>query len=161
MFETHYKALVLQLADALVYLHGKGFTHNDLHEGNVLLRFKNIDGGPVEPQLGICDWGKATQVASGTRLGIEGKGGRKYLPPEHFLPPDWRVSGLTKGAFCAPTTDIFSFGYLLDLIMLKRREPPPKKWRYIARCCQDPEWHKRPTMKAVQAALKDCLYRND
>lgn len=153
MFEMHYKSLVIQLAEALVYLHSKGFSHNDLHEGNVLLHFKKGDGGDWDARVGICDWGRAAQVGSDTRLGVEGKGGRKFLPPEHILPPDWRTSG-RRGGLCAPTTDVFSFGYLLNLVVCKRKDPPPKQWLQIARSCQEPGRSNRPPMTIVLAQLK-------
>lgn len=154
MFEMHYKSLVIQLAEALVYVHSKGFSHNDLHEGNVLLNFKKVDGGEDrDARVGICDWGRATQVRSGTRLAVEGKGGRKFLPPEHILPPDWRTSG-HRGAMCAPSTDVFSFGYLLKLVVWKRKDPPPKQWLQIARSCQEPDSSNRPPMTTVLAQLK-------
>lgn len=157
MFELHYRSLMVQIAEALTYLHGEGYSHNDLHEGNVLVRFNVQGGAHVKAEVGICDWGRATHAESLIRLSLEGRGGRsRYLPPEHFLCKDWKTLG-QKGAVCAPTTDVFSFGYLLKLVIRKRKHPPPKQWLEIARNCQDLAKYKRPSMRTVLAQLQACL----
>lgn len=152
VFELCYQDLVVQLAEALVYLHGQGFSHNDLHEGNVLLTLHETEG-QSHARVGICDWGRACHEDSKTRLGLEGKIRRNYIAPEHILPPGGKNSG-AKGSPCAASSDVYSFGYLMALVMRNRESPPPPHWVTIAASCQERDRRKRPSMANVLARLK-------
>lgn len=154
MFEKCFDQLFVSLAEALYVLHSGGFSHNDLHEANVLVSMKVVEG-LVEGRLGICDWGRACSVEEKMRLSVLNKGGRDYIAPEHIARP---LSGsVIKGEYCAPSTDVYSFGYLMKLVLKNREDRMPRQWLEIANNCQQREKEKRPSMQDVLARLKVCV----
>lgn len=155
VFELCFAKLLIDLAEALSVLHRGGFSHNDLHEGNVLVSLTDTNGRP-HGSVGICDWGRATSVRDRMRLGfaIRGKTGRDYIAPEHVLPC---TGPTTKGDVLAPTTDIYSFGFLMKLVFQNREDRVPKAWFDIAGRCQANAKYERPSMQEVVVQLKASM----
>lgn len=154
IFEACITSVVLQLAEALSCLHSTNFSHNDLHEGNVLLSMNVVGGGP-NARVGICDWGRATNAAEEKRLTLHGKNTRKYIAPEHIVP----VNSSQKGAATACSSDVYSFGYLMKLVLRNRGHLAPKEWLEVAQICQLEDKNKRPPMAVVLSQLKACILK--
>jgi serine/threonine protein kinase len=152
LFEACIESLMISLAEALCVLHSGGFSHNDLHEGNVLVSVREIHG-KVEGRLGICDWGRASNVSEERRLSVLNKSGQNYIPPEHIaIAP---CKGPKKyGEVLTPSTDVYAFGYLLKMVIRNRGCRGLQQWTRIADSCQARERGKRPSMLEVLNQLK-------
>ncbi|MFJ6760802.1 serine/threonine-protein kinase [Streptomyces sp. NPDC091273] len=88
--------LLLQVAEALTYLHEAGWVHGDLKPGNILLM---ADG-----TARLADFGLVSQM----------EGTHGYAPPlgsPDYLPPERRTEQLgERGVITRPATDIWAFG---------------------------------------------------
>lgn len=156
MFEKCFPKLMLQLAEALVCLHSAKFSHNDLHDGNVLLHLKEVAGG-LDARIGICDWGRATNEAEQKPLTLARNNRlRDYIAPEHLVenPP---AQSRRKGGACACTTDVYAFGYLLKLVCKAREDRVPLQWLHVANACQQKEKVMRPSMGEVLDVMRGSL----
>ncbi|MBT2458042.1 protein kinase [Streptomyces sp. ISL-86] len=104
-------ALLIQIAEALAYLHESGWVHGDLKPGNVLLM---ADGTGR-----LADFGLAAQ--------IEGTHG--YAPPlgsPDYLPPERRSEQLSeRGVVTRPATDIWAFGITAHQVLTGGAFPFP------------------------------------
>lgn len=98
-------AIGLKIAEALVYLHERGFIHRDLKPANILF---SGDGEPI-----LSDFGIAMGVAADTRLTRTGMsiGSPRYMSPEQL-----------RGGSITPKSDMYGFGLVL-LEMLGGRFP--------------------------------------
>ena len=103
-----YRGISLQIADAMAFIHTKGFVHRDLKPENVLLD----DTGSVK----ICDFGLA-KLMDRTRdvTATGGQGTAAYMAPE--IMRGERLS-------FPSAVDVYSFGVLLWTMW--RHEPPYK-----------------------------------
>jgi serine/threonine protein kinase len=72
-------ALVLQIADALQYIHEQGVVHRDLKPQNVMVR--RDDGRAVIMDFGIGKWVDESQTAQLTMSGVR-VGTPRYMAPE-------------------------------------------------------------------------------
>jgi serine/threonine protein kinase len=160
LFEQCFCDLLLQLAEALAYLHDNLCSHNDLHEGNVLVSMNKL-GDLLHARVGICDWGEASTTRETRSFAISGT--RDYVPPEHVLPvvkgsKHCDRTSRVRGATCSSTTDVYSFGYLMKLVCNNRSSKVPSKWVKVADQCLRDEKGYRPSMKSVVAQLQASLY---
>lgn len=93
--ETHI-TLLLQMLQALQYLHRRGILHRDLKPGNVLV---------VDEHVYLLDFGLALE--SSFARSHEAGGTLPYMPPEVVV-----------GKAVSPATDLYSFGVMAYEILL-------------------------------------------
>ena len=96
-----------EAADALDFVHKKGFLHNDLKGDNILLFKENEAIYPV-----IIDFGKCRPLTNPKRYYLMDKERRKYKKPHRHIAPEL-VEG-THSQSCE--SNIYSYGYLLRQI---------------------------------------------
>jgi tRNA A-37 threonylcarbamoyl transferase component Bud32 len=162
--------LVIELAQAVAYLHDQGITHQDIKPQNVLIddrgRPRLIDLGLARQNDAWCD--NADEWIGGTA---------SYMSPE-------QANGLT--ALIGPRTDVFGLGGLLYHLLTRRalyvgssrssliklalgaeytpaRQLNPRVPRSLERICQkalaaDPE-RRYGTALELERALRQCLNR--
>jgi serine/threonine protein kinase/tetratricopeptide (TPR) repeat protein len=87
-------SLVIQMLQALTYLHRRGLIHRDLKPANVLV----VQGADGEPQVKLLDFGLASTAKEAPE---EGGGTLAYMAPEAFM--DEPLSA---------ATDLFSLGVM-------------------------------------------------
>ncbi|OPC78411.1 serine/threonine protein kinase [Embleya scabrispora] len=96
-------ALLTQICEGLVQLHGAGWVHGDLKPGNVLVM---ADG-----TIRLADFNMAAQL-EGTHAYAPG-----FATPD-FTPPELLWSDITeRGRLVRPTGDIWAFGVLAHLVL--------------------------------------------
>ncbi|GCE02576.1 protein kinase domain-containing protein [Embleya hyalina] len=96
-------ALLTQICEGLVQLHGAGWVHGDLKPGNVLVM---ADG-----TIRLADFNMAAQL-EGTHAYAPG-----FATPD-FTPPELLWSDITeRGRLVRPTADIWAFGVLAHLVL--------------------------------------------
>ncbi len=101
--------VVLQLLDAMQYIHSKQITHRDLKPSNILITRNGLN-------VKIIDFGLAD--ADNYAIFKQPAGTKSYAAPEQ----------MTSGAMIDCRTDIYSFGLILNEIF-------PKKYGTIVRKC--------------------------
>ena len=104
--------VILQLLDAMQYIHSKQITHRDLKPSNILITRNGLN-------VKIIDFGLAD--ADNYAIFKQPAGTKSYAAPEQM------VSGSTIDC----RTDIYSFGLILKEIF-------PNKYRSISRRCTQP-----------------------
>lgn len=87
--------ILKQVAEGLLYLHGKGITHRDLKPGNILVR----SWSPLS--LALCDFGLAKQRRAFSGSAMYTTCGT----PSHMAPEMW-----TRGAGYTKAIDIWALG---------------------------------------------------
>lgn len=160
--------VVVRLARAVEYAHGRGVLHRDLKARNVLL---DPAGEPVLIDFGLAALdGRRSLTATGEVLGTPG-----CLAPEQAAADRGRVG---------PRTDVYGLGVVLfealtgrppfegrDVIgllsaVLERPAPPPSSLRpgidpaldaVALRCLEKEPARRFPSAEAVAAALEACL----
>ncbi|WP_439680170.1 protein kinase domain-containing protein [Embleya sp. MST-111070] len=96
-------ALLTQICEGLVQLHGAGWVHGDLKPGNVLVM---ADG-----TIRLADFNMAAEL-EGTHAYAPG-----FATPD-FTPPELLWSDITeRGRLVRPTADIWAFGVLAHLVL--------------------------------------------
>jgi WD40 repeat protein/tRNA A-37 threonylcarbamoyl transferase component Bud32 len=110
--------LLIQLADAVQYVHGHGVYHRDIKPGNILLDAKALPSAgelPFTPRL--CDFGLAKLREAQTELTRSGVvlGTPSYMAPE-------QVEGRKREI--GPATDVYGLGAVLYELLTGR---PPFK----------------------------------
>ena len=109
--------VVLQLLDAMQYIHSKQITHRDLKPSNILITRNGLN-------VKIIDFGLAD--ADNYAIFKQPAGTKSYAAPEQ----------MTSGAKIDCRTDIYSFGLILNEIF-------PKKYGTIVRKCTQSDPSKR------------------
>lgn len=100
--------LLLQLTDALEFLHERGVLHRDVKPANVLVRL--TDSGP--PHLLLADFGISQHLVEGRSISHGPVGTPGYAPPESWL-----------GVPLTSAADAFGLGALAWHLVTGR--PPP------------------------------------
>ena len=96
--------ILMQVADALAFVHTKGIVHKDIKPENVLLNAKS-EARLIDFSLASTKWDRMLQ------FGRKVEGTPMYMSPEQI-----------RGEKCDPRTDIYSFGVMMYELMTKR--PP-------------------------------------
>ncbi|CAB4008907.1 serine threonine- kinase [Paramuricea clavata] len=107
MLQVDWVRICKEAADALDFMHKKGFLHNDLKGDNVLLSNDNNAIHPV-----IIDFGKCRSITNPKRYSLRAKEQRKYSKYHRHIAPEL-IEG-THPQSCE--SDIYSYGYLLTQI---------------------------------------------
>jgi serine/threonine protein kinase len=99
--------IMVQISDAITYIHSKNIIHRDLKPANIMLIEKNGDPNFVK----LLDFGLA-KIELETRLTQTGNflGTLQYLAPEQVL-----------DAYSVPANDIFSMGVIFYLMLCGKR----------------------------------------
>jgi len=99
--------IMVQISDALAYIHSKNIIHRDLKPANIMLIEKNGDPNFVK----LLDFGLAKMELE-SRLTQSGNflGTLQYLAPEQVL-----------DAYSVPANDIFSMGVIFYLMLCGKR----------------------------------------
>ena len=105
--EVNWITIFKQAADALDFVHRKGFLHNDLKGDNILLFKENEAIRPV-----IIDFGKCLGLTNPKRYNLTDKEQRKYKKHHRHIAPE--LVGGTHPQSCE--SDVYSYGYLLRQI---------------------------------------------
>ncbi|XP_063593344.1 uncharacterized protein LOC134770413 [Penaeus indicus] len=143
--------ILLDLAGILEGLHSQGFAHNDLKDDNVMLDFEL---GQV--RVTLIDLGLATKFCQCPFIYNRGRS-RDALESQrsenHFhLSPE-----LFRGGPAAPSTDIYSFGALVEMLMEQLEgEAIPEVNRLIQECT-DTCPQRRPSIQDVKKRLARLL----
>ncbi len=109
---------MLQLCDALSYVHGHGLIHRDLKPSNVM-----VDGDKV---VRLMDFGLAKFLAEDGAVTAGGRlvGTFRYMAPEQIL-----------GESVDPRADLYSLGVILYELLTGRppfdARTPPELWRKV------------------------------
>ena len=120
--------VVLQLLDAMQYIHSKQITHRDLKPSNILITRNGLN-------VKIIDFGLAD--ADNYAIFKQPAGTVSYAAPEQ----------MTSGAMIDCRTDIYSFGLILNEIF-------PKKYGTIVRkCTQSDPSHRYANAADIQHAI--------
>jgi len=94
--------IMLQVADAIRYVHDKGVVHCDIKAENILLSSDRNEAGRRESRVKLLDFGLARpQVTSSSSASMSIQGTPAYIAPERI-----------KGAAPAPSMDIYAIGIL-------------------------------------------------
>lgn len=107
--------IALRVGEALEYVHGNGYVHNDLKPENVLFRHKLAIGATYEPVL--VDFGIAAKDKH-----MREDGTLQYMAPERIEKARGRMAPDAAQAVDPKKADIWSLGVLLYR-MLAGREP--------------------------------------
>jgi len=102
--------IMLQVSDAVRYMHDKGIVHGDLKAENVLLVAENTEFGRRRHQVRLLDFGLARSHLS-SQASITIAGTPLYMAPE-------RIAGSTP----QPANDIYALGILFFELLVGR--PP-------------------------------------
>jgi len=152
--------VVVQVADALDYLHGQGVAHGDVKPGNLLVP---ADGGPVR----LADFGVARRV---------GAAAEETSRPTHAT-PEYVAPEVVAGALPGPAADVYALGIVLFELLCGRSpyrggppaevlsrhascspvpppELPPVVWPVIDACLTR-EPGQRPAASVVASRLRD------
>ena len=96
--------ILMQVADALAFVHTKGIVHKDIKPENVLINGKS-EARLIDFSLASTKWDRMLQ------FGRKVEGTPMYMSPEQI-----------RGEKCDHRTDIYSFGVMMYELMTKR--PP-------------------------------------
>ncbi|XP_072029634.1 serine/threonine-protein kinase 35-like [Amphiura filiformis] len=177
---------MVEIADALAFLHNRGVTHRDMKPDNIMV----VDGStPGEAHIKLSDFGLAKLIASckyGGELmkfySASGNGTKYYMAPELYDQHFTR------------TGDIFSMGLIFNALLqgsslssklflvVKVHGGPPGKWAHennesveipenIAACLSDTfkqllksmlsrEWQTRPSAETVHGTLLETTHKD-
>ncbi len=177
---------MVEISDALAFLHNKGVTHRDLKPDNIMI---SEGPPPGEAHIRVSDFGLAKLIASCKHGGqlkkfynSSGNGTKYYMAPE-FYDEHYTRPG-----------DIFSMGLIFNALLqgsslssklflvVKVNGGPPAKWAHqnnksveipenIAACLSDSfkqllksmlsrEWHTRPSAEKVHQALLETTHKD-
>lgn len=111
-------SLLVKIADAVSYAHGKGVIHRDLKPANILL---DKEGVPK-----VADFGLAKQVSNESNLTLTGQvmGTPSYMPPEQALGKSEQIG---------PAADVYALGAMLYEMLCGR---PPFRAATLAETLQ-------------------------
>ncbi len=93
--------IMLQIADAIRYVHEKGVVHCDIKAENILLASERSEAGRRVHRVKLLDFGLARPHESNSSASMSIQGTPAYIAPERI-----------KGAAPAPSMDIYALGIL-------------------------------------------------
>ncbi|MEM6864682.1 MAG: serine/threonine-protein kinase [Bacteroidota bacterium] len=108
------KKIILEVAQAIEYLHKQGIIHRDIKPGNVLFG-KDRNGNRVSK---ITDFGISQDVLSDKTIGqsmTEGVGTPHYMAPEQFFKRNFGLNGEI-----SERTDIWALGIMFYKMLTKQ-----------------------------------------
>lgn len=142
------KDALVQICDALGYIHGHGLVHRDLKPSNIL----------VDPdrRVRLMDFGLAKFLAEDSALTVHGKvvGTYRYMAPEQALgePPDGR-------------TDLYALGVILYELLVGAPpydgDSPARLWQEILETEPTPVRVRNPRADDQLAYIAQRLLRKD
>lgn len=133
-----------EIAEALDFMHKKGFLHNDLKSDNIVLSQENNAIHPV-----IIDFGKCRTITNPKRYSLVAKEQKKYRKYHQHIAPE-----LVKGTHSQSVkSDIYSYGYIMTQI-LKSISRKFDVLADISIACVRTDPVERPTLTEIFIKLK-------
>lgn len=131
-----------ECADALLFIHTKGYLHNDLKGNNVIISDDNNSLHPV-----IIDFGKSTTVSKGKLCKLSLQDQKKYRKYHNHIAPE-----VVRGTHPQSTaSDVYAFGLLLSWLCKYKIYEPIRK---LAFSCINGTPEKRPSTQQLVAELQ-------
>ena len=137
---SDYIHIFVEILDAVEYVHGKGYLHNDIKGDNVLLT-KDSNFHPV-----LIDFGKSRKLKYAKMYNLSKEEQKHYEAKYWHIAPEL-VKGTHKQSFAS---DVFSFGVMLKSICFQNENKILKR---ITRECVDENPCNRPSLKVLQNEL--------
>ncbi|PTL78448.1 AAA family ATPase [Vitiosangium sp. GDMCC 1.1324] len=125
--------LLVQLLQALAYMHRRGFIHRDLKPGNVLV----VDG-----QVKVLDFGLALARERGEARGVSGT--RGYIAPELF-----------QGEPASESSDLYSVGVMAQRMVVGARAPEPRLVEILRRLMAEARHERYQRAEEVLKGLRE------
>lgn len=160
-FSEHFAlSIVLQVGQALSYMHGKGIVHRDVRPGHILFNYPAELVSEERIEVKLIDFSNACAVDSRHPVlkgGIERVGFLEYKPPEFLLDVSYEPMA----------ADVYSLGVTLFELISKQMpfrsgavdysEDAYRKMHTLP-CFDDECW--KGVSEGCQLFIKDCLNRN-
>jgi serine/threonine protein kinase len=156
MFDKWFPHMLIVLASALAEVHDAGYTHNDLHSGNVLVSFRGCTmlhkkgENQKSPRVAITDWGVSSHRLDQKRVGYHQRPGQRALniAPEHLLAP--RATNAATGVLVEPSADVHRFGTMISRSLVGRLCLVTPLVAQVCTRCRSKTPSERPTMAEVR-----------
>lgn len=134
--------IVYECSDALLYIHSKGYLHNDLKGDNVII---SDDNNPLHPV--IIDFGKSTTLSKGKLYKLSQRDQDKYRKYHKHIAIE-----VIRGTHPqSQASDIYAFGLLLSLLC---KHKPNEDLCKLAVWCIKGNPEKRPQTQQLATELK-------
>jgi serine/threonine protein kinase len=142
--QSEWARMFKEIVDALYYVHGKGFLHNDFKGDNVILAQHSVTYHPI-----IIDFGKSRRIQDAKHYCLSQKEKEKYRQRYWHIAPEL-INGTHKQS---TKSDIFSLGVLMTNVCKCHKY---EQLSGLAKECTNDNPIERPTL--VDIGLKLSQY---